>query len=116
MNEETRIHLEHQGELAVFEIQKDVTAFSEPVFSQAYSEATDQGARRIILKFREDAYINSGGIAILIQLLAKSRKNSQMVGIVGLSPHFEKIFNMVGITKFAKIYPSMDDAAAELAS
>lgn len=112
MNEETQIHLEQQGDLVVFEIQKDVTSFSEPVFSQVYGQATDQGAKQIILSFMEDAYINSGGIAVLIQLLAKSQKNRQVVSITGLSAHFEKIFNMVGITKFAQICATIEEAMA----
>ncbi len=114
MTQETQINLEKQGDITVFDIQKDVTAFSESVFSQAYQEAYDQEAKKILLKFYEDAYINSGGIAILIQLLAKTRQNNQLICIAGLSEHFKKIFNMVGITKFAKIYTTMDDAMDDL--
>ncbi len=62
------------------------------------------------MKFDEEAYINSGGIALLIQLLSETKKNNQQVGITGLSDHFKKIFNMVGITKFAKIYDTREEA------
>ena len=114
MNQNTEISLEKQGDIMVFDIQKDVTALSDTIFSKAYEDADSQGTKNILLKFYEDAYINSGGIAILIQLLAKTRKNNQSICIVGLSEHFKKIFNMVGITKFAKIYTTMDDAMADL--
>ena len=52
----------------------------------------------------------SDATIVLIQILAQSRKKSQSIGIVGLSEHFKKIFKMVGITKFADIYDSVDDA------
>ena len=114
MSQETEISLEKQGDITIFDIQKDVTALSDTIFSQAYEDADNQGAKNILLKFCEDAYINSGGIAILIQLLAKTRKNNQSICMVGLSEHFKKIFNMVGIAKFAKIYTTMDDAMDDL--
>jgi anti-anti-sigma factor len=110
MNQETEINLKKQGDITIFDVQGDLTAFSEPFFTKAYQTANDQRAIKILLKFTEGAYINSGGIAILIQLLAQTKRNNQQICITGLSNHFKKIFNMVGITKFAKIYNTVDDA------
>jgi anti-anti-sigma factor len=114
MNEEIVITLEKRGEVTLFDLCGDVTTFAEPSLSAAYNNANDEGASKILLKFDEDAYINSGGIAVLIQILAETRKKGQQVAITGLSKHFQKIFNMVGITKFAKIYNSEDEAVEGL--
>ena len=114
MNQETIIHLEHQGDIMIFDIQGDMTAFSSPYFEEPYQKTNEQSKSKIVLKFNEDAYINSGGIAVLIQLLAETKRNHQQVSITGLSNHFKKIFNMVGITKFANIYDSLEDAVAGL--
>lgn len=110
MNSEIEINLEKQGDVTIFDIQGDVTAFSEPFFSQAYQKANEQDTSKILLKFYESAYINSGGIAVLIQLLAETKRNNQKIFITGLSGHFQKIFNMVGITKFARIYSTVEEA------
>ena len=114
MNQETKISLQQNGDIIVFDIQGDVTSFSEPVFHEAYQNANKENVSKILLKFYENAYINSGGIAVLIQLLAITKRNNQKIFITGLSSHFQKIFNMVGITKFAKIYNSMDGAIVDL--
>ena len=110
MNEELVIKLEKRGDITLFDLQGDVTTFAEPHIHKAYGDAHDEGASKILLKFYEDAYINSGGIAVLIQMLAETKRNDQKVAITGLSKHFQKIFNMVGITKFAKIYQSEEEA------
>ena len=110
MNHEIEINLEKQDDVTIFDIQGDVTAFSEPFFSEAYQKANQQGTSKILLKFYESAYINSGGIAVLIQLLAETKRNNQKIFITGLSGHFQKIFNMVGITKFARIYSTVEEA------
>jgi anti-anti-sigma factor len=110
MEQENEIRLEQIGVVTLFEIKGDVTAASEPFLKESYKNATDQGTGKILLKFEENAYINSGGIALLIQLLAETKKNNQQIGITGLSDHFKKIFTMVGITKFARIYDTRDEA------
>jgi len=110
MEQQTEICQETVGDITLFDIKGDVTALSEPFLNDAYTQAKDQGVSKILLKFKKDAYINSGGIALLIQILAETQKNNQQAGITGLSDHFKKIFNMVGITKFAKIYNTLDDA------
>lgn len=105
-----KVTIERRGGVTVLFIQGDVTVFSEPFLNEAYSGATDQGADKILLQFDENAYINSGGIALLIQLLARARDRNQQVGIAGLSNQFKKVFHMVGITKFATIHHSLDEA------
>ena len=110
MVEQNQIIIENHGGVAVFDIKGDVTSASEPFFNQAYKNLDVDEARMMLLKFDEGAYINSGGIAILIQLLAETNRNKQTIAITGLSDHFRKIFGMVGITKFATIYRSVDEA------
>jgi anti-anti-sigma factor len=110
MEQQTEIVLETVGDATLFDIKGDVTALSEPFLNDAYKKALDQGVGKILLRFNKDAYINSGGIALLIQILAETKKNNQTAGITGLSDHFKKIFNMVGITKFAKIYDTVEAA------
>ena len=102
--------MEQLGELTFFDIRGDVTILSEPFLNKAYENVNNQDTSKILLKFEKSAYINSGGISILIQLLSKTKKNNQEIGITGLSDHFKKIFNMVGITKFAHIYETRDEA------
>ena len=99
MQNKNEVTLKKQGSVVIFNIQGDITSFSEPFLNQAYKEANDQGTEKILLNLEEGAYINSGGIAVLIQILAQTKKNNQQISITGLSEHFKKIFNMVGITK-----------------
>ena len=111
MPQTNQFQLEHQNDITLLHIQGDITSQSETVINDAYKEADDSGAtQKLLIQFEEDAYINSGGIAVLIQILAHTHKKNQRVGITGLSDHFKKIFNMVGIAKFAGIYNTVEDA------
>lgn len=110
MHHSNEIKLETHGAVTIINIQGDITAFSEPFLNEAYQKANDQSATKILLKIDKDTYINSGGIALLIQILAQTKKNNQVIGITGISDHFKKIFHMVGITKFAAIHNSVEAA------
>ena len=114
MPQEIEIRLETRGEVTLFDIKGDMTVVSEPFLEEAYKNANAQGTTKILLKFDQDAYINSGGIAVLIQLLAETKRNNQQIGITGISDHFKKIFNMVGITKFARIYNTLEEGLESL--
>ena len=114
MQNKNEIALEKNGSVIVLNIQGDITSFSEPFLNQAYKDANDQGTDKLLLNLQEGAYINSGGIAVLIQILAQTKKNQQQISITGLSEHFKKIFNMVGITKFADIHNDVDSAIAAM--
>lgn len=110
------IKLEKHGDVTLLDIKGDVTAFSEPFLNSAYKDSNSSGATKILLQFQHDAYINSGGIALLIQILAQTKRNNQKVCLTGLSEHFKKVFHMVGITRFATIYPTRDEALKALST
>jgi anti-anti-sigma factor len=114
MQHSNEIKLEKRGAVTIMEIEGDITAFSEPFLNDAYQKAHAQDARKILLKIDEGSYINSGGIAVLIQILAQTKKNNQVIGVTGISDHFKKIFHMVGITKFAQIHNSLNESLEAL--
>jgi anti-anti-sigma factor len=110
MSKNIEVTTETRGEVAVIGIKGDVTAITGESIEAAYQQVSTDGVRKVLLRFSEDCYINSGGIAILIGIASESRKKEQTVRITGLSPHFEKIFDMMGLTKYTEIYPSVEAA------
>lgn len=115
MHQKNEIKVVRKNNIILLHIQGDITAHSEPHITEAYKSANDrETSKKILLQFEEEAYINSGGIAVLIEILAQTQKNNQQIGITGLSDHFKKIFRMVGITKFADIYNSIDEAVKSM--
>lgn len=110
MNKEISITLSKKGEVSLIDIKGDVTATSGEAVEAAYHNVSEEGSKKILLCFDQEAYINSGGIAFLIGIASESNKKGQTIRITGLSPHFQKIFNMVGLTKYTQIFPSVDSA------
>ena len=88
----------------------DISSASKDAIVGAYEALDKVRHRQILLDFKGVEYLNSSGIALVIQVLMEAAKAGQTIAICGLTPHFTKVFTMVGITKYAKLYP--DEAAA----
>ncbi len=95
--------------ITVLRFAGDITSASQPAILGAY-EGLSETARRILLDFSKVEYLNSSGIALIIQMLIAANKQGRTIRSFGLSPHFQKVFTMVGITRYTSIHP--DQAAA----
>ncbi len=114
MSDEIQVTVRGEGDATIIDLVGDVTTFAEEAINQAYQSASSDGAINIVFNFRENDYINSAGIAILIGVVTEARKREQKLLMTGLSAHFQKIFRMVGLTQYADLYPSVDEALASL--
>jgi anti-anti-sigma regulatory factor len=47
-------------------------------------------------------------------VVTEARKKEQRLLMTGLSSHFQKIFRMVGLTQYADLYPTLQDAMVSL--
>jgi len=108
MNKNIEISISDKGGVSIITIKGDVTAITGSAIEAAYEKVSSAGVKKILLYFDKEGYINSGGIAVLIGIASESRKKEQVIRITGLSDHFQKIFYMVGLTKYTELFPSED--------
>ena len=100
----TSIDVERSGEAAVLRVHGDITAASETVFSDAYSEAAASGARSIILDFSDLEYMNSGGIGLLVTLLVRAQREGQQLLATGLNEHYRQILSLTRLDEAIHIH------------
>ncbi len=99
-----------EDDLWIIEIRGTSNAGAEEALMGAYEHARAANSAGILLNFNDNASINGAGIAILIQLLSESRKEARKAAIAGISENFERIFEMVGVTRFAPVFRSGEEA------
>jgi anti-anti-sigma factor len=110
LEDELTVSTRESDGVAIIDLVGDVTTFAEEKINTAYREVTNKGARFVLLNFRQNDYINSAGIAILIGIVTEVTRNNQKLAVSGLSQHFQKIFRMVGLAQYAEIYQDEDEA------
>jgi len=115
MQTEAKAHVEqiadgNHGQITALRFSGDMSSNSRDAVLGNYESASKD--HPILLDFSKVDYINSSGIALVIQMMMEAAKSGQKVAIFGLTPHFEKVFTMVGITKYATLYRDQDAAVA----
>jgi anti-anti-sigma factor len=99
--------------VAVLRFEGDIASTSKNAVIGTY-QSLPKGTSLVLLDFTRVDYINSSGIALVIQLLIEASNSGQKVCAFGLTPHFTKVFTMVGIPKYAGIFPTQAEALAGL--
>lgn len=99
-----------QGDVAVVDLAGDVNIEADGRLAEAYAEAVADGAARILLNFAQVEYINSTGIALIVGVLARARKDHRTLIACGLSDHYRKIFEITRLADFMTIVADEDSA------
>jgi len=109
----TVIESESSGSTAILRISGDITSGSEGDLTAAYAAAVDGGARTVILDFAGLAYMNSGGIGLLVTLLVRAQRAGVHLMATGLSDHYRQIFELTRLDEAITIH---DDEATAVAA
>ncbi|HEY1405916.1 MAG TPA: STAS domain-containing protein [Spirochaetota bacterium] len=106
----------HEGYPVIF-IEGDMTSDSDENVMSLYSEAAKTSKILfLIFNFQKTTYINSAGIATLINVIQEVNDSGGKVSFVGLSNHFLKVMDIVGISDFVDIFDTNDQAVSKINS
>jgi len=88
------------SDAAVIRLFGEINAAAENKLLQACQQAVESGASEIKLDFSKVNYINSTGIALIVQLLANARQSKRTVIGFGLSSHYMEIFKITRLSDY----------------
>ena len=110
MEPQTKATVRTSGRVAIIDIEGDLTSSSQQAMGQAYQKASSMATKMILLAFREEDYLNSAAISIIIDLITESQKREEKVRIAHPSAYFRKIFELVGLTLHVEVFSSTEAA------
>jgi anti-anti-sigma factor len=116
MANEVEATLRDAPPLTVIDLRGEVTTFADEAINSAYRQACEQGAENILMNFADVDYLNSAGISIIIGVLTEARKADQRLLVTGLTPHYQKIFQMMGLSQYAPVFESEAAARQSIAA
>ncbi|WP_251451296.1 STAS domain-containing protein [Microbacterium sp. Marseille-Q6648] len=101
---------------AAITIAGDVTAACEDDLMAAHESASDRGAKLIVLDFSGMAYMNSGGIGMLVTLLVRGQRRQQRIAAVGLTDHYRQIFELTRLDEAIALHDDTESAIRALST
>jgi anti-anti-sigma factor len=96
--------------VTVIDMPAHIDITSEAALDTAYSEVSPKGA--VLLNFSGTQFINSSGIALIVGIMARARKQSRPVAAYGLSDHYREIFEVTRLADFMGLFKDEQSAIA----
>ena len=108
----TATAVRYRDQAAVLDLPALIDHSAEPALNQSYAVAAEHGATTIVLNFSGVEFLSSTGIALIVSMLARARKEGRTIRATGLSDHYREIFEITRLSDFMTIYAD-ENAALE---
>lgn len=99
--------------IAIIDLSGELNADAEEKLNATYAQVIQHDSRQVLLNFADVSYINSTGIALVVGVLARARKEHRDITACGLTEHYREIFE---ITRLSDFMPIFSDEASALAN
>ena len=104
-----KISVRDVGNAKVVEVEGDVDLGTSPAFRRTLFEALPNAAK-VALDLGAIRYIDSSGIATLIEALKNSQRLNKEFVLFGLSPAVEQVFRLTHVSRIFKIFQTEQEA------
>ena len=88
--------------ITLIELFDRVDTFSTPAIKENFQNLFNQGAKNIIVDLSKTQFLDSSGLAVLIQLLKRSKEVGGNVKII--APENENVQRIFQLTQFDKVF------------
>lgn len=93
------------GNTAVIDLPPLIDGTAEAALNTAYAAALALGPRTVLLNFRRVDFLSSTGIALIVGMLARARKDGTRIAACDLNEHYRQIFEITRLADFMRIHP-----------
>lgn len=112
-----RVSFKILNNIPVLILEGDITSEADSDIMNSYRELKEKNSPfYLIIDFNATKYINSAGIATLINIIQDFSDFGCKVAFTGLSQHFQRVMGIVGITDFVNIYQTNEEALRNIPS
>ena len=88
----------------VVDLSGDLRSEAREALQAAYAEAAAAGPHTVVLGMTGVGYVNSTGIALLVDLLARARRDGRAVAAFGLTEHYREVFAITRLSEFISVH------------
>ncbi len=109
-----KVDARQQGALWILNTHGYINNAGGETIASRFEEAFKTGARKFIFDLEDSKIINSIGVSFLIGVLEKVLESGGELAFCNCAPIIEKTFKIMGITQYAKIFGTQEEAAASM--
>jgi anti-sigma B factor antagonist len=100
------------NDVSVYEIKGDIDINSSPDIRDAFEKGTKGKAMKILVNLDSVSYVDSSGLATLVEMLKKTRSYGGKLRISNLASKVKSLFEITKLEKLFEIFDTEEDAIA----
>ena len=105
-----------EQEIPIISISGDIDLESSPQLREFLKPKAAQKTPRLLLDFTKVDYIDSSGLATLIEYFQSVQSGGGKLALACLSPRVKNVFEIVRLEQIFALYPDIPSALAALKS
>lgn len=105
-----KINSRKQKQATILEVEGEVDLYSSPDLRKAVLQLTEKENAAIIIDLDEVTYMDSSGVATLVEGLQESEKYGGSFAIANLDSKVKAVFELSRLDKVFQIYDSLEEA------
>lgn len=102
------------GDVAIVRTDGYINNLGAERIEQECEGLIERGLRKIVINFEKSPIINSMGLSILIGIIEKMIEISGVLAFTNLTPVNAETMEIMGLTQYAQIYRSEEEARTSL--
>ena len=103
-----------RARVVVLDVAGDLRGDAREDLERAYAEAAAREPQSVVLNLTDVEYMDSTGIALLVGLLARTRRDGRDLSAFGLSEHYREIFAITRLSEFIRVYDDEPSALGDV--
>jgi anti-sigma B factor antagonist len=102
-----------QQDVIICNINGDIDLDSSPDIRKAFDELATARQQKIVISLKDVSYIDSSGLATLVEMLKKSKSYGGRLKLSNLADRVKGLFEITKLEKIFQIYDTQEEALAD---
>ena len=105
---------ERKEDVAVFRLEGRLDSNTAPQFEERVFNGIHNGSRKMVVDFAQLDYISSAGLRVILKATKELKRSQGAFVLCTMKDYVKEVFEISGFDTFLPIYPTLNDALAEL--
>jgi anti-sigma B factor antagonist len=100
-----------QDDITVFAISGEINITTSPDLKKMFEK---QLAKKLLVDLEKVTYVDSSGLATLVEILKKTRATGGQLGLSGMTDKVKSLFEITKLDKLFRIFRNQQEALAAI--
>ena len=105
-----KIYISESGDVRVLAFEGNLDTSTSPEAETKINELIDGGVSKLLVNFNQLNFIASSGLRVLLATAKKLGPAGGTLGICGLNPTVQEVFDISGFGTILNVYETEDEA------